>query len=266
MYDVMNPICIHLGCKTRPNYGALFSKKVHCAEHATLNEYRNNHPKCENDVCKNRPIYTDDGTSMPKRCELHTKSGDDNIVEKKCSSCGLLAFINDAKSECMDCSTFKVAKNLKVKETAVKNALDQAGIKYISYDKIVENGCSKYRPDFVIDCGKYIIVLECDENQHKSYTPECEYGRMYQIYYDLEAVPCIFIRYNPDDYVDKNGTKVRASNSRLQKLISLINTIKNFEVLPHSICIVYAFYDGYNGTQFPIHQLTLSTDNKIILV
>lgn len=241
-------------------------KKVHCSKHANLNEFINNHPKCETNACENRPLYTDDESNMPQRCENHKNMGDKNIVEKKCTSCGLLTFINETGTECMDCSTFKLAKNLKLKESAVKSALDQAGVVYKSYDKVPAASCSKYRPDFVIDCVKFNIVIECDEGQHKSYAPECEYGRMYQIYYDLEAIPCIFIRYNPDSYMNNTGERIRASNSRLTKLVSLINSVKNFEVLPHNICVMYVFYDGYDDVQPVIRELTLDDNNKVMLV
>jgi hypothetical protein len=68
------------------------------------------------------------------------------------------------------------------------------------FDKIVDGGCSKRRPDVLIDMLSHCIIIECDENQHKNY--ECENRRTMELYTDLGNRPLVFIRFNPDSYTD----------------------------------------------------------------
>jgi hypothetical protein len=72
------------------------------------------------------------------------------------------------------------------------------------FNKIIDNGCSKRRPDILLDLLLFTLVVECDENQHKheSYTPECENKRIMSLFEDLGNRPIIFIRFNPDGYTD----------------------------------------------------------------
>ncbi len=70
------------------------------------------------------------------------------------------------------------------------------------FDKAVDGGCSKKRPDVLIDLLLYSIIIECDENQHKNY--ECENKRTMQLFEDLGNRPLLIIRFNPDNYIENN--------------------------------------------------------------
>jgi hypothetical protein len=84
------------------------------------------------------------------------------------------------------------------KQLRVKNILEENNILYEAYDSIVgDQGCSKKRPDFVIDAGTHKVVLEVDEYQHKKGEYNCEVKRMRDITQAL-GIPTLFIRYNPD--------------------------------------------------------------------
>jgi hypothetical protein len=76
------------------------------------------------------------------------------------------------------------------------------------FDKIVDGGCSRRRPDILIDLLTYSIIIECDENQHKDY--DCENRRTMELFRDLGDRPIIFIRFNPDSYINKNNIKIEA--------------------------------------------------------
>lgn len=76
-------------------------------------------------------------------------------------------------------------------------------------DRKIEGGCSKRRPDVLVEClspdGKpYAIILECDENRHSGYS--CENLRTCQLFEDLGEMNVLFLRLNPDSYTDANGT------------------------------------------------------------
>lgn len=77
----------------------------------------------------------------------------------------------------------------------------------IIFNKSINDGCSNKRPDILIDLFLFVLIVECDENQHKnkSYTPECENKRMMSLFQDLGYRPIVFIRFNPDSYIDKEN-------------------------------------------------------------
>ncbi len=77
-------------------------------------------------------------------------------------------------------------------------------------DKKIQDGCSKRRPDLLLDMGSHIIIVEIDENAHTDYDCSCENKRLMEISQDLGHRPIIFIRFNPDDYMDKDGNKIKS--------------------------------------------------------
>ena len=76
------------------------------------------------------------------------------------------------------------------------------------HDKRVEDGCSKRRPDLLLDLGSHIIIVEIDENKHTEYECSCENKRIMEISQDVYHRPIVFIRFNPDKYIDENGKTI----------------------------------------------------------
>jgi hypothetical protein len=103
------------------------------------------------------------------------------------------------------------ARNYKTKERTVVDVVLTAfpSFSWIT-DKKVQDGCSRRRPDLFLDMGSHVIIVEVDENQHTDYDCSCENRRLMEISQDVGHRPIIFIRFNPDDYIDKNGTKVKS--------------------------------------------------------
>jgi hypothetical protein len=250
MVDVANKKCVKENCPKTASYGYLFHTKIHCRPHSNKNEYLKIFPKCEKskEGCKERPFYSD--TNYPKRCEAHKNSNDTNIVEQRCKGCNQLDFINVNKQLCNDCYSFFVLNKGKEKEKRVGEILMANGYQFESKDKIVVDGCSKYRPDYVLDFGLLKVIVEVDENQHKSYTCECEQGRMATLHQDFGGVPVLFIRYNPDNYLDGKGRKNFISISDREKVLldfikGLRNRLMKNECWNTPLSIVYLFYDNY---------------------
>lgn len=75
-------------------------------------------------------------------------------------------------------------------------------------DKVITDGCSRRRPDLLLDLGNQIIIVEVDENQHINYDCSCEHKRIMELSQDLNHRPVIFIRFNPDEYTDANGQDI----------------------------------------------------------
>jgi hypothetical protein len=69
-------------------------------------------------------------------------------------------------------------------------------------DKIVDWGCSRKRPDLLLNLGSHVLIVEVDENQHSTYDNLCEQRRIVTLYQDVAHAPTVFIRFNPDGYMD----------------------------------------------------------------
>jgi len=107
------------------------------------------------------------------------------------------------------CPEIKVSRNYKTKE---KEVVDKIKEKFPDFtwvcDKKVEDGCSKRRPDLLLDMGDYIIIIEVDENKHTDYDCSCENKRLMELSQDLQHRPIVFIRFNPDSYMNQDGNKI----------------------------------------------------------
>jgi hypothetical protein len=102
-------------------------------------------------------------------------------------------------------------RNYKTKEKDVVDRIVEtfADFTWVA-DKKVQDGCSRRRPDLLLDMGSHIIIVEVDENKHTNYECICENKRLMELSKDLDHRPIVFIRFNPDDYVDKAGTKIKS--------------------------------------------------------
>ncbi len=103
------------------------------------------------------------------------------------------------------------ARNYKTKEKAVADSILQS-FPLFSWvtDKKVQDGCSRRRPDLCLDLGFQVLIVEIDENQHQNYDTTCEHKRLMEISKDVNHRPVIFIRFNPDDYINKEKIKIRS--------------------------------------------------------
>lgn len=149
-------------------------------------------------------------------------------------------------------SKFKIREN-HVRDY-IKDKLDDEVT--LVFDKTVEDGCSRRRPDVKIDMGSHVIIVECDEEQHGNYS--CENKRMMQLFLDIGGNrPIVFLRFNPDSYTCKNvkykgcftannsGLKVDGNEfgKRMDEIIKWINYYK-VNVPDKTVTIKYFFYDS----------------------
>ena len=127
------------------------------------------------------------------------------------------------------CPEIQVSRNYKTKEKDVVDRMKEnfPNFHWVS-DKIIKDGCSKRRPDLLVDLGSHIIIIEIDENKHTDYECICENKRLMEISKDVGHRPIVFIRFNPDDYIDSEGIKIK-SCWKMNKLgvLQILNTKKN---------------------------------------
>jgi Holliday junction resolvase len=155
----------------------------------------------------------------------------------------------------------------RAKERRVHEILLAHGLQIESYDRVVANGCSKRRPDFILDYGTFKVVLEVDERAHATYDCGCEQRRMLAIYQDFGGSDVVFVRYNPDSYRDKTGEIHPPDTKRERILLDLLRSLANTEIRNCHLTVYYLFYNEWNGTPVrydvdPDHAILLShTDN-----
>jgi hypothetical protein len=105
----------------------------------------------------------------------------------------------------------QVCRNYKTKEKSVTDfVLEQYPDFTWIHDKKIPDGCSKRRPDLLLDLGEQVIVIEIDENQHDNYDCSCENKRLMEISQDIGHRPLVFLRFNPDDYIDDKGRNMKS--------------------------------------------------------
>ena len=244
--DVRSKTCKDENCGTQPSYGTIGYSPSHCREHQEKGMII--HPLVKCSLCntsKKKPATKTTGNKQYfcDKCAPENAIDIHNICAICCS-----VIVKTDEYICPPCElTTKDGKTIKrkIKELSVKQKLGDSKIDIYLYDKIIPEGCSKKRPDFVIPCDWGYIIIEVDEYQHQrqTYSCECEIVRMKQIFMDIGTQKVLFIRYNPDSYKPSYGNEF----STIDKLDSLVRTVKQYqkEMPEKCLTILYLFYNGY---------------------
>ena len=213
MINLKISLCIVEGCNLTASFNYIKeTKELYCLTHKLDGMVNIHHPKCKE--CSNRASFNHYGEKTPIYCSLHKEDLMVNVCQQLCKThlCGKQVS-NKYEGYCMvgfihlfpDKS---ISKNYCTKEKAVRNFILSTFTDVTWYiDQKIIDGCSKRRPDLLVDLGDYIIIIEIDENQHIKYDTTCEYKRLVDISDDLRNRPIVLIRFNPDDYILKDGTK-----------------------------------------------------------
>jgi hypothetical protein len=121
--------------------------------------------------------------------------------------CNTIAKIKKYNGYCLNCFIHLFpdepnSRNYKTKEKEVVDTILKSfsNLTWIT-DKKVQDGCSKRRPDLLVDMGTHIVIVEIDENSHKNYECSCENKRIMELSQDLHHRSIVFIRFNPDEYI-----------------------------------------------------------------
>lgn len=148
----------------------------------------------------------------PKYCNSCKSFNMFDVRSKMCGSCGLFRSIKKYNHLCITCFMFQnpdhiITTKYRKKENQVVSKLKEEFKDYTLICDKQTGGCSKYRPDVLIDLYTHCIIIEIDEDQHKNYT--CEEARTNQLFTDLGDRQLIIIRFNPDKYKDENNKVIR---------------------------------------------------------
>jgi hypothetical protein len=125
-----------------------------------------------------------------------------------------------------------VVRNYKTKETTVADHVVNTFPQFKwNRDKRVEGGRSRRRPDIVTDLGSHYVIVEIDENSHQHYDCSCDNQRTMELVLDVNPAleegvvqrtpiafkPIVFVRFNPDKYVDTDGRPIPSCWSTSEK-------------------------------------------------
>ncbi len=219
--------------KARPSFGLEQNVATHCKDCKSF-EMRNVISKlC---ICgKHQPVFGLE-IGKPTHCNECKTDKMINVKDKKCKTENCESQVNYTyNGYCAYCygnlfPDSPIVRNYKTKERLVVDYIrEQYSELSWKFDKIIENGCSKRRPDIYLDLGYQVIIVEVDENQHQNYDCSCENKRLMELSQDIGHRPIIFIRFNPDKYYDKNSKNIPSCFSITKKTGKLeINSKKKW--------------------------------------
>ena len=248
MIDLRLTRCTFVDCQTTASYGTPCETSNRCRKHREPGDIRRSTSKCY--LCKQPAEY---GTNMTaKRCRYHKTEFDICYIEKKCKECNLEYIVNaDGKCEICDPTSRDFEIKQLHKQYELFEYLDSIGLQGNSSDKMIDSGvCGKERPDRVFDCNTFVIILECDEEQHSGRNCECEQSRMVNITNTFGGTPVYFIRWNPDRYKTLENEEQENIDERYACLGSLLKAIISGKyTLPNKgLCYaIYMYFDHWSG-------------------
>jgi len=208
MVNVISKTCIEPDCKTQPSYNIEGQKEaLYCSIHKKDNMVNVKSKTCIEPDCKKQPTFNIEGKKEGLYCSVHKKENMVNVISKTCKTPMCSIRVQEKyNGYCYFCFIHMfpdspITKNYKTKEKTVVEYITKIFSQYTWItDKKIQDGCSRRRPDLLLDMGEQILIIEIDENQHTDYDCSCENKRLMEISQDLGHRPIIFIRFNPDEY------------------------------------------------------------------
>jgi hypothetical protein len=257
MVNVKNKTCIFDGCRTIPAFNILGeSKALYCSIHKKDDMVNVISKTCIFDGCRTQSNFNILGQTIPLYCSIHKKDDMVNVISKKCigdnclirgnrnykgycTYCFQHLFPNDPKALQIKCKT---------KEIAVRDFIN-TNYEGFQHDKplyIGDCNCSnRRRIDHRKLINNTILAIETDEFQHKNYIKDDEISRYNDLYMAFSA-KFIFIRFNPDKYIENGkslnpmlGKRLPILKIEIDKQIKRIEDNLNNELVE----IVYLYYN-----------------------
>jgi hypothetical protein len=265
MINVKEKKCKSDKCRKRAYYALPGVIPEYCSTHRLDGMIKNPRKKCVVPNCNEIATH---GLIQSEHCENHALTDEYNFAERICPKCGKIDTLNK-EGICINfCSNLEKDNAIKKRKKKheeyvgrlINEHIDTSQILFTWNDQVIDTSCTKQRPDFVFHCGTHVIIVEVDEEQHKSYKScgntkeevfKTEARRMYNIGNVFVGLPVTFIRYNPDNYKDRDGKKATIATSKRHDILVkwLKKCIKNDFAWSSNgqpkLRVKYLFYDGY---------------------
>jgi hypothetical protein len=233
MIDVRSRRCKQEGCSIiSPCFNKEGEKKgVYCKYHSSPDMVDVKNKRC-----------TEHGTILGQCKYCGGASYEKYLKIVTCKTIGCEIFKNNRKYKgyCVKCfmrayPNEPVSRNYKIKELHVVDAVQKEfpNLSWVCdkrYDFAPTECGSRRRPDMFCHFGKYVVIIEVDENQHTGYESSCENKRLCELYQDFNYAPLVFIRFNPDSYIgEKYGKNVTSCFGYDKKGICTLKKSKTIE-------------------------------------
>jgi hypothetical protein len=216
MINVKDKKCLEENCNKIPSFNLPNEKiAIYCVNHKKENMVDVKSKRCLEENCNKQGVFNLPNEKNGIYCSEHRKKEMIDVKNKKCKECNDIQANYKYKDYCFGCFIYlfpneKIVKNHRIKE---KNMTDFIKSEFkdekMTFDKQIIGGSSKRRPDVYIDKITHVIIGECDEHQHKD--TSCEEIRLTELLKDIGKKPVVFIRFNPDSYINENGKKIPSS-------------------------------------------------------
>ena len=246
MQDVINKRCLEPGCKTGPRYGNHMTGRAFCAAHRDKAQHWKL-TTCKQSGCRRFATHSETGGFPFTFCDNHAPEGFSSCKEQRCLGCGFM-FLCDEEQLCLFSCTSKHQDYVKRTENSLSDFLQKKGVTFIR-DSAPAGSCTRRRPDFVFQTPYGVILVENDENQHKSNLCTCEQSRMIELHQSFgEAVH--FIRFNPDRFVQSSTGKtgfveLPKRHVELYKILQkLLKNPQHFFQAHSALSARYMYYDN----------------------
>ncbi len=274
MIDVKNKKCLEEKCYIHPSFGIKNEGIAqYCVKHKKEGMVDIISKKCIEINCTSHASYSDNNDKIAQYCARHKKENMIDIRHNTCKTDMCNTIISNQKYDgyCLRCFIYLFpdkpnSRNYKRKENSVAEFIqDNFKDNTIVSDKKIKDGCSKRRPDILIDLGFQVIIIEIDENQHIDYDCSCENKRMMELSQDIGHRPIIFIRFNPDEYLDNDNNNITSCWSLNSKGINIVkkNKVKEWNdrlnILKDN---VQYWIDNNTDKTIEIVQLFYNQNNK----
>ncbi len=186
---------------------------LYCRDHKLNDMVDLVHYKCNRKGCSRRPSHNHENKN-PEYCHIHKTKDMIDIASLRCRS----EFCNDSALDYLDNYCLHCFSNIFPTDKRIKDLKTTKEIKTKFLLSLNENDDFIHnKPIYVGDCGvskrridlykylgdNHILCIEIDENQHKHYDQHDEEMRYHDVYNTNYYM--IFIRFNPDKYIDKDG-------------------------------------------------------------
>jgi len=204
--------CQFTKCKTPATYGFIGNRKQFCEEHQQPNMVNlDNEYKCS--MCEKTYEFM---VNNKKYClEHHPDKTIEISIKRICQICDIEQQSNYI---CKDCRRLSNKKEWAIVRYIKKHI--KKSFFHNSSQPVKE--CSNRRPDIFFELDTHIVIVEIDENQHKSYLQSCEYARICEMVGSIGGKPVIIIRYNPDKIYHKKKEIKFSLEDKLETLICVI--------------------------------------------
>jgi hypothetical protein len=293
MIDIKHKRCVFENCMTRPAFNLPTEKNaLYCLQHKTNQMINVKNKNCQDKKCKETAIF---GfiNKRPQFCINHKKNNMINLIlENKCSVldcqteydfihetikycnshvpniqyctiikklCKYCDIREDVSYVCKDCKKIQNKKEWAI----VRHLRKTINTPFVYNSSKMLQGCSKKRPDIYFELPKHCVIVEIDENQHKSYEDVCECARINEIVNGIGGKPVIIIRYNPDKVRNNGNILEIPQEAKVDLLVDMI--IKELIAVYDEflVKVIQLFYDD-NYTEYKMIKEEIITDKVCI--